>query len=70
MDIGDKFPHIYALAHGTISGRFSEWPKLAPEARAILAAMADRQREITEAYAEGYKAGARMERDFSRTEGS
>lgn len=48
MDIGEKFPHIWALAHGTISGRFSEWPKLAPEARAILALVQELQKELAE----------------------
>lgn len=34
------YPNIEAMASGTISGRFEEWPKVRPEANALLAEVA------------------------------
>lgn len=31
------YPNLEAMASGTISGRFSEWPRVRPEAKAALA---------------------------------
>lgn len=33
----NDYPNIHAIATDTISGRFSEWPRVKPEAVAILA---------------------------------
>lgn len=70
MDIGERFPHIQALAQGTISGRFSEWPKLQPEARAILAVLAEAEAGLERAYQAGVHDGERTQREFPRCEGS
>lgn len=36
---GEKWPNLYALAHGCVSGRFSEWPALRDEAAKALTAL-------------------------------
>lgn len=34
------YPNIEAMASGTISGKFTEWPRVRPEAKALLAELA------------------------------
>ena len=37
------YPNIEAIAHGTISGSFADWPRVKPEAKALLAELAEEQ---------------------------
>ena len=41
-----EYPNIEALAAGTISGYFREWPRVQPEAREILRELKDLQSEV------------------------
>lgn len=43
------YPNIDAIAHGNISGRFSEWPRVRPEAKAILARIESLEDELAAA---------------------
>lgn len=36
LQITTKYPNLYALAHGCVSGEISKWPRLQTEALQIL----------------------------------
>lgn len=41
----DNYPNLSAITNGTISGRFSEWPLIKPEAQRALARIAELERD-------------------------
>lgn len=38
--VEDAYPNIYAIAAGTIAGLFRDWPRVRPEAQALLERLA------------------------------